>query len=110
MSSELLSAIIGGFIGGILGVLGTLISSYYGPRKMEEWREKRREELEYGPRKKILKDLLKKERYREGRSLERLCLESGTTQDECRRLLIEIGARGKMLVIDGQEQEGWYLP
>jgi len=30
---------LGGFIGGSLGVAGTLVTSYFGPRKLEEWRE-----------------------------------------------------------------------
>lgn len=36
MSDETTAAIIGGVIGGCLGVIGTLLSSYYGPRKLEE--------------------------------------------------------------------------
>jgi hypothetical protein len=59
MSPELTAAIIGGFIGGILGVVGTLISSYYGPRKIEEYREKRKEEREYGPQKSFLSKCLR---------------------------------------------------
>jgi len=31
MSSELTIAIVGGMIGGVLGVAGTLVTSYYGP-------------------------------------------------------------------------------
>ena len=37
MSNELSIAILGGLIGGAMGVVGTLIASYYGPRKIEEW-------------------------------------------------------------------------
>ena len=69
MSSEFFIAIIGGFIGGILGVIGTLISSYYGPRKIEEWRELRQEERINGPRKRLLKQLLEDSRFEDGRTL-----------------------------------------
>lgn len=106
MSSELLTAIIGGLIGGFLGVAATLVSSYYGPRKFEEWRERRREEREYGPRKRLLRQMLEDTRFPDGRTLENLCRISGTTPEECRRLLIEIKARGVTLQ-DGKE--GWAL-
>lgn len=32
--SELEAAIIGGLVGGILGVIGTLVSSYYGQENL----------------------------------------------------------------------------
>lgn len=106
MSHELETAIVGGLIGAIVGVVGTLLTSYWCPRKLEEWREKRLEERNYGPRKRLLKRLLEDVNYPEGRSIERLARVSGTTEDECRRLLIEIEARGVSLK-DGKE--GWAL-
>jgi hypothetical protein len=106
MVSELVAAIIGGFIGGALGVVGTIISSYYGPRKIEEWREQRKEERINGPRKKLLKKLLEEPRFDDGRTLETLSRVTGTTNEECRRLLIEIGARGVRL---RNNKEGWAL-
>lgn len=105
-SCEFVAAVFGGLIGGILGVVGTLISSYYGPRKMEEWREKRQEERINGPRKKLLKQLLYDPRYDDGRTIETLSHITGTTEEECRRLLIEIGARGVKLKAG---KEGWAL-
>lgn len=39
-SFKFLDSLIGGFIGGILGVVGTILSSYYGPRQLEKWRIK----------------------------------------------------------------------
>ncbi len=42
MLTEFEAALLGGVIGGILGVIGTIVSSYYGPRKIEEWREKKK--------------------------------------------------------------------
>ena len=104
--SELTAGLIGGVVGGVLGVVGTLISSYYGPRKMEEWREKRAEERLNGPRKRLLLKLLEDERFQDGRSIDTLSRVSGTSADECRRLLIEIDARGVKLEGD---QEGWAL-
>gem|GEM_PF-5905398 len=38
MEDGFITALAGGFIGGVIGVPGTLVSSYYGPRKLEEWR------------------------------------------------------------------------
>ena len=106
MNSEMTAAMIGGLLGGVLGVLGTLISSYYGPRKMEEWREQRREQREHGPRKQLLKKMLEDKSFPQGcRYLETLCLVTGTSPEECRRLLIEIEARGVVL----PKGEGWAL-
>ncbi|HEY6465280.1 MAG TPA: hypothetical protein VIY69_04765 [Candidatus Acidoferrales bacterium] len=106
MSHELETAIAGGLVGGVVGVLGTLLASYWCPRKLDEWREKRLEDRNYGPRKRLLKKLLEHPDYPEGRSIERLARVSGTTEDECRRLLIEIDARGVTLKDD---KEGWAL-
>lgn len=106
ISSEFFSALIGGLIGGVLGVIGTLVSSYYGPRKLEEWRNLRHEEHHNGPRKRLLKKLLDDPRFSDGRTLKTLSRVSGTSQEECRRLLIEIEARGVKFA-DGEE--GWAL-
>jgi hypothetical protein len=103
--STLVAALIGGLIGGVLGVLGTLVSSYWGPRQLEEWREREQEERQYGPRKELLKTMLADEKWRM-RSMDVLSRVSGTSTEECRRLLIEIGARG--VTMEGQE-EGWAL-
>lgn len=104
--SELEIGIIGGLVGGILGVIGTLVSSYYGPRKFEEWKDKRIENREYGPRKKLLIQMLEDPRFPDGRFIETLCRVTGTTPEECRRLLIEVGARGITL---NNDKEGWVL-
>ncbi len=100
-----MAALAGGFVGGVLGVVGTLISAYYGPIKLEEWKEKRREEKWDGPRKKLLLNLLN-DPQKKIRSIETLCRASGTSAEECRRLLIEIEARG--IRIKGN-REGWVL-
>jgi hypothetical protein len=106
MTPELMIAIVGGFIGGALGVISTIVSSYYGPRKFEEWKDEQKEKREYGPRKKLLNQLLDDSRFPDGRQIETLSRVTGTTPDECRRLLIEIGARGVTLKGD---KEGWAL-
>ncbi|MEI7481250.1 MAG: hypothetical protein WCK75_02755 [Elusimicrobiota bacterium] len=103
---DLISGIVGGLLGGIVGVLGTLVSSYYGPRKMEEWREKRLDEKISGPRRMMLKKMLDDSRFNDGRSIETLSLNTGTKVEDCRLLLIEIGARG-LKFRDGRE--GWAL-
>lgn len=104
--SEFRTAVVGGLVGGVLGVFGTLLSSYYGPRKLEEWREKRLEEKINGPRKHLLKQLLEDPRFPDGRTLETLARVSGTSPEECRRLLVEIQARG---VLFASGSEGWAL-
>ena len=102
---DILSALIGGLIGGVLGVIGSIFSSYYGPRKFEEWKEKRRHEKLDGPRKRLLLDLLSGQKHKI-RSIETLSRATGTEYDECRRLLIEIDTRG--IKISGN-REGWVL-
>ena len=57
------------------------------------------------PRKELLKKMLS-EPEPEIRSFARLCHVTGTTDEECRRLLIEIKARG---VVMAGGKEGWAL-
>jgi hypothetical protein len=103
--SNLVAALLGGLIGGALGVLSTLVGSYYAPRRLEQWRAAEQEEREFGPRKRLLAEMLS-EPYPPIRSFHLLRHVTGTTDDECRRLLIEIGARG--VVMQGGK-EGWAL-
>jgi len=105
MDSPLLIAIAGGFIGGVLGVIGTVFSAYYGPRALEEWRETRLAARIDNPRKSLLLNMLNDPDH-EIRSIETLSRASGTSNEECRRLLIEIEARG--IRISGN-REGWAL-
>ena len=80
----------GWIIGGVLSVAGTFVGSYWGPLKLE----KRREERFDGPRKKLLLLLLNEKPDEQPiRSFERLRLVTGTTVEECRRL-VDVGARG----------------
>ncbi|MFQ2532596.1 hypothetical protein [Aeromonas caviae] len=100
MSDETTAAIIGGLIGGCLGVIGTLLSSYYGPRKLEEWREERTSK----PRKELLQKMLDNPKFPDSRSIDTLSKVTGTTPEECRKLLVELKARG-FTMQDGRE--GW---
>ena len=88
--SDAIVGLIGGVVGGSLGVLGTTVSAYYGPRQLEQWRQDRHDQ----PRKQLLKRMLEDNRFPDGRSLERLTIVTGMEPEECRRLLIEISARG----------------
>ena len=101
VTAALIGGLIGGVIGGVLGVVGTLVSSYYGPRRLEQWREER----DAGPRKDLLMRMLTDPKHKI-RSLERLTLVTGMSDDDCRRLLITMGARG---VVMSGEREGWAL-
>ncbi|MEA2191529.1 MAG: hypothetical protein QOI73_1650 [Solirubrobacteraceae bacterium] len=95
------AGIVGGFVGGALGVLGTTVTAYWGPRKLEQWRLDRLDE----PRKKLLKEMLD-DPNPTIRSLDRLRIVTGTSEDECRRLLIAVKARGVRM---RGGQEGWAL-
>lgn len=101
----MISALLAGFVGGVLGVISSIFTSYYGPRKFEEWKEKRKHDRIDGPRKKLLLNLLNGEKHKM-RSIETLSRASGTTERECRRLLVEIEARGIRLK---GNKEGWVL-
>jgi len=105
LPNGLIIAILGGFIGGVLGVIGTVFSSYWGPRKLEEWKELRIAEKWDQPRKHLLLNMLNHPDMNM-RSIETLCRASGTSPDECRRLLVEIDARGIRL---RGNREGWVL-
>jgi hypothetical protein len=100
--SDLAAGVIGGVVGGALGVLGTTVTAYWGPRQLEQWRQERRDE----PRKQLMRRMLDDERFPHGRTRDRLRIVTGTSADECRRLLIQVGARG---VIFRDDVEGWAL-
>ena len=100
--SEAQAVIAGVLIGGVLSVAGTFVGSYWGPLKLEKRREKKHDE----PRKELLLRLLKEKKDEPIRSLERLQLVTGTTVEECHRLLIDVGARGVMMK---GGREGWAL-
>ncbi|MGB3585240.1 MAG: hypothetical protein WBA23_01810 [Tunicatimonas sp.] len=82
-SIKILYSLIGGFIGGILGVIGTILSSYYGPRQLENWRMEQKEKKYNQPRKTLLKQMLNDKRFPDGRRLSTLSRVSGTDLEEC---------------------------
>lgn len=103
-TGEITAGLIGGFAGGALGVLSAHVGSYYAPRKLEEWRAHQKDE----PRKQLLRDLLDDRRFPDGRYLDTLRVVTGTSAEECRRLLIEVDARG--VILEGRDQrELWAL-
>jgi hypothetical protein len=87
-------------------VIGTLWTSYYGPKKLIEFKDEREEEKLNGPRKELLLSLLNDTNYKDGRTIETLSMVTGTTYEECRRLLVEIGGRG---IKHKDNKEGWVL-
>ena len=84
-------------------VIGALLGGLLSPIALEEYRLWRRERKWAKPRKDKLKELLNRYDFR---TLDMLCLVTGTTEDECRTLLIELGARGSRLA---SGKEGWTL-
>ncbi len=84
-------------VGGIIGAL-------LGPILLEEYRNRKREKSWKKPRKELLLKMLGGTlRFR---TLETLSRTVGASDEDCRSLLIEIGARGARLK-DGQE--AWAL-
>lgn len=85
-----------------MSIVAGLLTSYFVPR----WNEARLDKKENEPRRRLLLDMLEDERWRDGRTLERLAFVTGTSEEKCRQLLVEIHARGVTLA-DGRE--GWAL-
>ena len=75
---------IGVITGALIGIVGNLIQEWY--------KNKDKKELE-GKRKMLLKQMLNNTKF-EWRDINTLSNVIGATQDETRRLLIDIGARG----------------
>jgi hypothetical protein len=94
MGSEFLAGLIGGIAGFAAGTIGALITGYFGPKKLEEEREKRAEERVWGPRKELIREMLDNAAPGKGRSFKTLKRVTGTPDDDLRRLLVELGARG----------------
>ncbi|MFW6753800.1 hypothetical protein ACKUG4_24295 [Pseudomonas glycinae] len=90
-----LIALLGVLVGSIVSIIGNLLIYWY--------QNKRANSLD-NLRKKLLKKMLDNSRFPEGRSLETLCRVTGAEPENCRRLLIELGARGFTLTRGG---EGW---
>ncbi|CUH45253.1 hypothetical protein [Ruegeria atlantica] len=93
--SEVLAAIFGGVIGGILGPI--IFEEYRSWKHQKDWKE---------PRKELLKSMLLDPKFK-FKSIERLSRTIGCTEDDTRSLLIELGARGTIL--RKSKKEGWVL-
>ena len=93
-------------VGIVSGFAVAVVSSYFGPKYLEEWREKQREMDWAAPRKQLLKKKLKLAKGGGWVSLKQLSRLCGASEEHTRTLLIEIDARGGTLKGD---REGWAL-
>ena len=103
-TAALLGALAGGVTVGVFGVLGTYVASYVAPRRLQS-QQAEADEARQTPRKRLLREMLD-EPNEPIRSFNRLRLVTGTSDEDCRRLLIEIGARGVSM---RGGKEGWAL-
>jgi hypothetical protein len=103
--AALLGALVGGAIVGLFGIGTTFLASYFLPLRLERKRAEAEDEKNWGPRKRLLTKMLSKPNP-PIRTFTRLRHVTGTSDEDCRRLLIEIGARG---VIMRGGTEGWAL-
>ncbi|GAB3483063.1 hypothetical protein [Marinomonas epiphytica] len=82
-------------IGALIAIIGNVI--------VFNLQRKDKKKLDY-LRKALLKSMLDDPNFAEGRSLETLCKVTGAEKEDCRRLLIEMKARGFTLA---GGREGW---
>ncbi|KAA9339060.1 hypothetical protein F0P96_00015 [Hymenobacter busanensis] len=94
MSDEYIAGLIGTALGAAIGTATSYITSYWAPLRLERRREKREEERLWGPRKRLIREMLDNAAPGKGRSFKTLKLVTGTNDDELSRLLVELGARG----------------
>lgn len=87
--------LIGVVIGASMTIAGNLILHWY--------QQKSQNKLDLA-RKKLLRQMLDNKKFKDGRSFETLAKVTGAEPEECRRLLIEVGARG--FTLQGG-REGW---
>lgn len=87
--------LLGVIVGSTLSILGNLIFHWYQNRRVNSLDNLR---------KSLLREMLDNPNFTEGRSLLTLSRVTGAEPEECRRLLIEIGARGFTLA---RGEEGW---
>lgn len=94
MSEELISGIVGGIIGGTVATFGAWLTGYWAPKKLEEERERRSEDRLWGKRRALIREMLTMSAGDKGRSFATLKRVTGTPDDDLRRLLVELNARG----------------
>jgi len=85
---------------------GTFFGAFLGPIMLDEYRNWREEKLWKKPRKELLRAKLEGATGQGWVSIDVLTRLTGTTEDQCRTLLIEINARGGTLKTG---REGWAL-
>lgn len=91
-------------VGVLTGIGASVVSGYFGPRWLDEHRaQKNKSRLE--PRAELLRKLLDDPDYT-SRNFRTLRTVTGMKDEECRDLLIEIGARG---VVTVSGNEAWAL-
>jgi hypothetical protein len=86
---------LGVVTGSVISIIGNITYHWYQNRKANSLDNLR---------KSLLKKMLDNPKFKEGRSLATLSRVTGAEPEECRRLLIEIGARGFTL---SRGEEGW---
>ncbi|OAI16926.1 hypothetical protein A1359_06960 [Methylomonas lenta] len=94
------------FWSAIIGLVGVIIGAFItiaGNFLLHSYQQKNQNKLDEA-RKKLLREMLDNQGFKDGRSFETLSKVTGAAPEECRRLLIEIGARGFTL---GDDREGW---
>jgi len=84
----------------LIPIISAIAAGVLTPLLIEEYKNRKWAK----PRKKLLMQMLTD--HNGFRTLKRLTLVTGTSDDECRTLLIAIGARGAMLK---SGKEGWAL-
>ncbi len=85
---------------------GTFFGAFLGPLLLDEYRNFREDKNWKRPRKALLLEKLEKAPGQGWVSIDVLCRLTGTTEDQCRTLLIEIKARGGTMK---SGREGWAL-
>jgi hypothetical protein len=90
----------------IIGLLGVIIGAsipVIGNILLHKYQKQKQDRIDQ-VRKSLLQDMLNDGSFKDGRSLETLSKVTGAEPEECRRLLIEIEARGFTMA---DKREGW---
>jgi len=88
-----------------IAVIGGLVGAAISPIIVTEFSRWRREQSWAKPRKVLLLKMLNNPKWKR-RSLKWLTTVTGTADEDCRTLLIELGARGTIM---DDKSEGWAL-
>jgi len=88
-----------------VAIIGAVLAGIISPLFVEWIRRWNKERTWAKPRKILLQKMLNNPKWKR-RSLKWLTTVTGTTDEECRTLLIELGARGTIM---DDKSEGWAL-